>query len=50
MKTSLTTLPYVTGSYIKKTKNGNLNKNLANMAFLFRSIIPSRCNSCVFSM
>ena len=48
MKTSLTTLPYV--SYSKKTKNSNLNKNLANMAFLFCSIIPSKCNSCVFSM
>ena len=48
MKTSLTTLTNI--SYSKKTKNGSLNKNLANLAFLFCSTIPSKCNSCVFSM
>lgn len=46
MKTSLTTLTNI--SYSKKTKNGSLNKNLANLAFLFCSTIPSKCNSCVF--
>lgn len=43
MKTSLTTL-----TNISYSKNGSLNKNLANLAFLFCSTIPSKCNSCVF--